>query len=273
MTRYPDSVRTLLLLAAMFATTAAAPPAVSWRALQPGVELAQIERGTGMLYVVRIDPSKARLRLALASEKKSASRTAGEWCRQERLAVAINAGMFQTDQRSNVGYMRDGQHLNNGRWNDYRSVLALAPTKKSLPPLRWLDLTGAAPPPGVVDGYAIVIQNLRLIALDEKGNGKNVWAPNERRWSETAIAADAHDRLLFIFSRAPYMMRDFNQLLLDLPLGITRAMHVEGGPEASLSIHVPGLDLDLCGSYETGFRPDESNTRQWPIPNVLGVAR
>jgi hypothetical protein len=265
-------VRFLLLLATLFATTAASPPAVSWRSLQPGVELAQIERGAGVVYVVRIDPAKARFRLGLASETKSGSRTAGDWCRQEKLAVAINAGMFQTDQLSNVGYLRNGQHLNNRRWNDYCSVLALSPSSKSQPLLRWLDLTGSAPSSSEVEGYGIVIQNLRLIARDEKGGGKNVWSPNERRWSEAAIAADAHDRLLFLFSRVPYTMRDFNQLLLDLPLGITRAMH-EGGPEASLSIHVPGLDLDLCGSYETGFLADESNTRQWPIPNVLGVAR
>jgi hypothetical protein len=76
---------------------------------------------------------------------------------------------------------------------------------------------------------------------------------------------------LFIFSRAPYTMRDFNILLLSLPLDIEGAMHLEGGPEASLSIHVAGLDLDLCGSYETGFVEDESNVVQWPIPNVLGV--
>ena len=36
---------------------------------------------------------------------------------------------------------------------------------------------------------------------------------------------------------------------------------------------VPGLDLDLAGSYETGFFPDDSNREQWPIPNVLGVVR
>jgi len=50
-------------------------------------------------------------------------------------------------------------------------------------------------------------------------------------------------------------------------------MHLEGGPEASLSIHADGVDLDLAGSYETGFWPDDSNVRQWPIPNVIGVMR
>jgi len=60
-------------------------------------------------------------------------------------------------------------------------------------------------------------------------------------------------------------------LLLNLPLGIESAMHLEGGPEASLSIHFAGLVLDLCGSYETGFMENESNVVQWPLPNVLGV--
>ena len=68
-------------------------------------------------------------------------------------------------------------------------------------------------------------------------------------------------------------MRQFNDMALALPLDVVRAMHLEGGPEASLSIHVPGFDLDLCGSYETGFREDDTNARQWAIPNVLGVAR
>jgi hypothetical protein len=68
-------------------------------------------------------------------------------------------------------------------------------------------------------------------------------------------------------------MHEFNELLLSLPLDVRQAMHLEGGPEASLSIHVPGIDLDLCGSYETGFRLDDGNRDQWPIPNVLGIER
>ena len=60
-------------------------------------------------------------------------------------------------------------------------------------------------------------------------------------------------------------MWEFNERLRALPLGIVRAMHVEGGPEASLSIHAGGIDLDLAGSYETGFHENDSNETQWPI--------
>jgi uncharacterized protein YigE (DUF2233 family) len=246
--------------------TRAAAPQLSWRTLQPGTELAIISADAGPLYVVRVDAGRAKMGVALASEKKSTARTAAEWCRQARLAVAINAGMFQTDQRSNVGYLRHGQHLNNKRWNAYRSVLAVNPKGKSLPAVLWVDRETSQTDPRLAD-YDIVVQNLRLIAR----SGKNVWSPSVKRWSEAALAVDSQGRLLFLFSRAPYAMRDFNAMLLRLPLDVVAAMHLEGGPEASLSIHAPGIDLDLAGSYETGFLPDDSNDRQWPIPNVLGV--
>jgi len=237
---------------------------VQWKPLQPGVELAIVPVDPGaVLYVVRVDPDKAPLQVALASETGIGSQTAAAWCRKANLAVAINAGMFQADHRSNVGYLRHGRHLNNPRFNGYRSVVAINSEEAV-----WLDLDQTKAT-AALDKYDIVVQNLRLIA----GERKNVWSQSKNRWSEAALALDSHGRLLFLFSRAPYSMRDFNALILSLPLDVTRAMHLEGGPEASLSIHVPGLDLDLCGSYETGFSPDDTNVQQWPIPNVLGVAR
>ena len=120
--------------------------------------------------------------------------------------------------------------------------------------------------------YKTVIQNLRLVKSIE-GRGRNVWQAQPRRWSEAAVALDERSRVLFLFSRSPLSMVDFNRLILDLPLKIVRAMHVEGGPEASLSIHVGGMDADYFGSYETGFRENDGNDHPWPIPNVLGVMR
>lgn len=243
--------------------------AVSWRTIQKGVEFASIlTKGGGRLYVVRVDPSRASVAAALASEGQGRSKTAGEWCRTSRLAIATNLGMFAADHRSHTGYLRKGSHVNSPKWNSYRSVVALQPRESSLAPVLWLDLDQSKPDKRL-DKYDIVVQNLRLIA----GNRKNVWAKTPRRWSEAALAIDSKQRLLFLFSRTPYDMRELNDLLLTLPLDIQQAMHLEGGPEASLSVHVPGLDLDLSGSFETGFLEDDSNHHQWPIPNVLGVLR
>jgi hypothetical protein len=259
-----------MVASALLSGGAAKPAAlVPWKIIQPGVEFAEIRaHPSGPLYAVRVDPRRAKVEAALASEAHAAPQTAGDWCRTSRFAVAINLGMFQSDHRSNVGYLRHGSHTNNPRWNDYRSVLAINPTDPSLPAVLWLDLDPKKPRADLAR-YGIVVQNLRLIA----GDRKNVWSQSDKRWSEAALAIDSRGRLLFLLSRAPHTVRDFNDMLLALPLDITRAMHLEGGPEASLSIHAPGLDLDLCGSFETGFWPDDSNRKQWPIPNVLGVVR
>jgi hypothetical protein len=68
-------------------------------------------------------------------------------------------------------------------------------------------------------------------------------------------------------------MAALSKLLLGLPLGILRAMHLEGGPEASLTIRAGGVRLHLAGSYETRFNENDKNRTQWRLPNVLGVRR
>ena len=225
--------------------------------------------GDGLLHVVRIDPMQAVFKIGLASLEGS-SRTAGDWADRNRFVATINAGMYQTDGVSNVGFLRHGQHVNNPRWNVYQSVLAIGSLDSRLDHTKpeAVILDRDAPEFATQSArYQTLVQNLRLI----KGPGVNVWQTNAKRWSEAAIAMDRQGRILFLFTRTPYEMTDLNRRLLTLPLGIVRAMHVEGGPEASLSVRGPGLRLDLAGSFETGFRENDSNGVQWRVPNVIGV--
>jgi hypothetical protein len=222
----------------------------------------------GTLHVVRVDPGGARLRTASVSERGSASRTAAEWSREENLAVAVNLGMYLPDLKTSVGYLKNARHLNNPRWNPaYHSVLAFDPLEPADPRAILADAETIADGTRLIGRYGAVAQSLRLIR-SENGRGVNVWARRDKRWSEAALAADASGRLLILFCRRPFSMWEFNEALLGLGLGIVRAMHLEGGAPASLSIHAGGLDLDLAGG-----EGDDVSGLQWPIPNVLGVAR
>ncbi|MHB8875594.1 MAG: phosphodiester glycosidase family protein [Myxococcaceae bacterium] len=254
----------------------ASPAEPAWRPLAEGIEYATFDLGISTvgktqatLHAVRIDPALAELKFALASRDGGTTRTAGAWAERAGLVVAINAGMFVVqDYRSNVGHLVDGTHVNQSKWVDrYKSVLAFGPKKPGMPAASILDLEGKGAR-AQLDEYAAVVQNLRLI----KAPGVNLWKPNGRSWSEAAIASDREGRLLFLFSRAPFTMSEWCDRVLALPLGIVRAMHAEGGPEASLSIRSPTLNLDLNGSYETGFVESEDILSQQAIPNVLGVA-
>jgi hypothetical protein len=253
-------------LAALLALAGAPAAAPAWKTLQPGVEYALVD---AHLHIVRIDPARAQLRAVMASAVDRKQRTAAAWCREQKLAVAINLGMYRDDKLTNVGHAHAPGHVNNARWSEkYKSALAFGPKQAGLPAAAMVDLDTPGAQAGLT-AYGNVVQNLRLI----RAPGKGVWAKQERRWSEAAVAADKTGHILFIFSRRPYTMLELNDTLLALPLGITSAMHVEGGPEASLSIHAGGVDLDLNGSYETGFNENDGEQSQWPIPNLLAVPR
>lgn len=253
---------------------------IPWRTLQPGVEYAKlylvppVPVGEHRFHIVRIDPSRAPLVASLASRHGRRNRTARSWMKRHGLAVAINAGMFKKDYLSNVGYLRYRGHLNSRKWNRrYLSVLAFDPRggRGRRATIFDMDRKGAW---SRLRKYRSVVQNLRLIKQNPKtGRGVSVWSMGRKRWSEAALALDRKGRLLFLFTRTPYTMWEFNWVVLQLPLGVIRAMHLEGGPEASLSIRAGGIDLHLCGSYETGFRNRDDNSRQWRIPNVIGVKK
>jgi hypothetical protein len=260
-------------LVSLLAPAGAPAAAPAWKTLQRGIEYAAVEAGpaaaNARIHVVRIDPKQAPLLAVMASAGDRKPRTAGAWCRERKLAVAINLGMYRDDQLTNVGHAHAPGHVNNAHWSDkYKSALAFGPKRADLPAAAMVDLDAPGAEAGLGD-YAGVVQNLRLI----RAPGRSVWGKQDRRWSEAAVAADKTGHILFLFSRRPYAMNDWNDTLLSLPLGITAAMHVEGGPEASLSIHAGGVDLDLNGSYETGFNENDGEKAQWPIPNLLAVAR
>jgi hypothetical protein len=251
----------------------AAGEALPWTTLEPGIEYATVEPPgartlsiDGRIHLVRIDPKRRTLQVAMAGAGDGKPRPAGQWCRERKLAVAINMGMYEKDVRTNTGYARAPGYLNNAHWGaKYKTALGFAPGKPGLAPAFMADLDN----PGDrerLSGYGTVVQNLRLIRA-----GHNVWQAQERRWSEAAVAVDKQGRVLFIFCRYPHAMKELNDLLLALPLDLDTAMHVEGGPEASLSIHAGEVNLDLNGSYETGFVENDGEAHQWPIPNVLGV--
>jgi len=247
--------------------------------LAPGLELGVFEAtlphtiADGKITILRIDPQLWELEFAGVSQspdKRHERHTAKEWCDIRGYAVAINAGMFQTDYVSNVGYLKAGDHLNNPGVNDYLSVAAFDPLRAELPLFRIFDLDL----PGVtmkqiIKDYGTVIQNLRLI----KRPGENRWPQQDKRWSEVALGEDSEGNILFIYCRSPYSMHDLNEQLLALGIGLQCAQHLEGGPEAQLYIGIDSFEQQLVGSYETGFYESDAHITASRIPNVIGVRR
>ncbi len=265
-----DFLAVLVLAAeALGATT------VSWRALAPGMDLGTFvasepsSLGDSRITVLRIDPERWELILAGTSLNGGKNRTARQWAADENLSAATNAGMFATDYKTHVGYMRFRGHVNSARVNEYQSVAAFDPRGgKELKPFRVFDLDEPDVSLEVIlADYASAVQNLRLI----KRPGLGRWSRQDKKWSEAALGEDDAGRILFIFCGSPFSMHQLNRELLSAGLGLVAAQHLEGGPEAQLYLRVGGEEIELFGSYETSFREDLANAAPWPVPNILGV--
>ncbi len=246
-----------------------------WLRLDDGLELgrflaqAQTAYGDSIVTVLRADPRVWELKLmSLAGTQEAGVMTAREWSDRYHLAAATNAGMFHEDYRTHTGYMRCGSDVNNPRCNNYRSVVAFSAKNDSVPPFQIFDFDSTEIA-SLSEDYSCLIQNLRLIDRARR----NRWSPQDKEWSEAALGEDRDGRILFIFCRSPYSMYDFNNILLELPIDLVCAQHLEGGPEAQLYIKVGGTEMEFAGSYETDFSDTDENSAAWPVPNVLGVVK
>lgn len=246
-----------------------------WQALAPGLEFRSIAARAASSHpgapiaVLRIDPKRWEFAfVGVAEAGDSTLHTAREWCARYHLTAAINAGMYAVDQKTHIGYLRSAGRVDNPKRNSYQSLAVFAPAKPALPEFRIADLDA----PGVsfdslVGDYASAVQNLRLI----KRPGLNQWSPQEKQWSEAALAEDNAGRALFVFSRTPFSMYEFNQELLAAGLGIVAAQHLEGGPEAQLYVESGGFQREWVGTFEGALSTADSAGVAWPIPNVLGL--
>jgi len=228
--------------------------------------------GDSKILVIKIDPKFYSFRLLSASELASSSISLNvkEWADKYKLIAAINAGMFQTDLKSNVGYMKNYSHVNNPRFHKtYASVLAFNPKKADLPPAMVFD-TDVKHIKEMVAEYHTVIQNLRLI----KRPRLERWSQQEKRWSEAALGQDQEGNILLIFSGSPYTMHELIKILLSLPIKLDCAMHLEGGPAASFYLRHNSIELARVGRHElASIVVGDMNNEFLPIPNVIGIIK
>ena len=246
-----------------------------WQQLDKGLELRiflvpqSAEAGASQVRVLRIDPNYYRFKLLNASAiENELPMTPRQWCRQNKLAAAINPSMFQTDYKTSVSLMRTRSHINNPRLSKDMTVLAFDRLSKDVPQAKIIDRQ-CEDYEFWKKKYGTLIQSIRMISC----KGKNVWNQQPHRWSTAAIAVDRQDNVLFIHVRSPYSTYDLINVLKKLPLDISRAMYTEGGPQAQLYIKAGNQEYEFVGSYDTGADVTNEGSISWPLPNVVGISK
>ena len=248
---------------------------MTWEVLELGLEFGTAQSpvgsdaGDSQVRILRIDPSRFELRLFNSSASPDGAQlTAREWSQRYGLVAAINASLYQADQRTSIALMKSRTHTNNPRLSKDNAVLLFDRLDDAVPPVQIVDRT-CRDLADVQGHYGAMVQSIRMVSC----NRANVWSQQpENKWSTAAIGIDQDGKLLFVHVRSPLTTHDLIDGLLTLPLGLREAMYVEGGPEAQLYVNAGGRELEFVGSHGSSFAGIE-NTAALPIPNVLGVRR
>jgi len=251
----------------------------NWFNLENGLEYAEFETaipaklGDSRIKVLRADPEFFNLKLLSVSQVKTPLLSAPEWQDRYNLTAVINAGMFKRNYRSSVAFMKNFKHFNNRKHKkEYKSYIAFNPVQKKTHMLKPFTILESDQPDfkkEQLKDYNTVVQNMRMI--DQ--NGQNLWSPSAKHWSISAIAEDCDGKILLLFSRAPFTVHDFNENLLKLPLNLKNAAYLEGGPPCFLGVSTEALAMNETGSFESGFRENNTNRKFQKVPNVLGLVR
>ena len=222
-----------------------------------------------VITIIKIDPDRFTFKLLCAKENGSKGMPLKAWCKKFKLLGGVNAGMYQTDLLSNVGYMKNFTHINNSRIaSKFLSVFACNPVMEGMKRAKIFDIdeTGMH---DIINKYNTVIQNLRLI----KRNAENRWPKQSKIWSEVALGENSKGDILFIYSPVPYSMYEFNEILLALPVDVLCAQHLEGGPEASMYFKYKDFEIEKCGCCTSMLNETDESCEVTVIPNVLGFSR
>ncbi|MBI5427847.1 MAG: phosphodiester glycosidase family protein [Nitrospinae bacterium] len=275
----PRHFKFSFLLALVLAVAAVVEPQADakapWLQLEKGLELGTFvspqpsEVGDSLVHILRIDPGYFELRLLNASAPDQSRRqSAREWALNNGLVAAINASLYQADNRTSASLMRTRDHVNNRRLSKDKTILAFDPLDPSLPKVQIIDRE-CQDFDALNKQYQTLVQSIRMVSCD----GQNVWAPQSKKWSVAAIGMDKRGRVLFIHSRSPHSTHDLIDVLLQLSIDLRNAMYVEGGPVAQLYARSGDKEFEFLGSYSTGSNENDNNAISWPVPNVVGVVR
>lgn len=247
---------------------------IPWETLDSGLFMAEYTSpkksilGDNVITILKIDPKVYDFNLFSAKEKGEQPKTAEEWAKSKNQIAVINAGMYQMDHATNLGYMKNYDLINNSRISKDNTIVAFNRTNNSVPEFQIIDKT-CQNWEELKNQYNSFSQSIRMVDC----NQKNRWSQQNKRWSTVAIGKDKKGNALFIISRSPYTVHDFVDIVLQAPLNLYNLMYLEGGPEASFYLNHATKQKAVMGSYETGFNENDENNLFWEIPNVIGISK
>lgn len=243
---------------------------ISWQKIDGGLFFSETfspvksDYGDSKISILKIDPHYYSFKLISAKETKEDNKTIREWVRTKGLIAAINAGLYQEDNKTNVGYMKNYNFINNNHLTKDNAITAFNRSDATVPEIQIIDLN-CQNWEDLKAKYNSFTQGIRMIDC----NQNNTWSQQPDKFGMAVIAIDKQGNALFIFTRSPYSVHDFIDILKLLPLNIYNAMYLEGSSPASFYLNYKGLEVEKTGYIMS----NGENGTPCELPNIIGIVK
>ena len=242
-----------------------------WRTLRPGLEFTTVRgdpwcrHGSSEIAVLRIDPSRVRLRVHHYSLiPRQTPLNIVEWQRATGALAVFNAGQFYPDYSYMGLLVCSGKVVSDELHTGFKAAL-VAGKRNGARAAHVLDLA-VKPIDPARPGWDEIAQSFML--LDESGQYRV--RKSDKVANRTVVAEDAQGRMLVITSEGGYTLWDFAHLLRAAPLGISHAMAMDGGYEAELCVRTDRFRYASFGKWDEGSKGDAPGAKT-PLPAVVTV--
>lgn len=252
----------------------ARPGDFSWRSVVPGFEAGElpvIADGIEVdrILVARIDPAKFRFEVL---NDPSAATALDDWMKRTRAALIVNGSYYARDGGPATPSVIGGQLRGPKEYDARQGAFVAKDRKAGIVDLKTADWRR------VLDGADAGFVSFPLLVTDDGSNR----APQESRWlaNRSFIAEDAHGHILIGTTKGGFFtLWRLGEFLKKAPLGIQRALDLDGGPVACQGVALNGFARRTCGSWEmrvdasgkAKLLPTASPLFQPPMPLAIAV--
>ncbi len=225
-----------------------------------------VRRGSPRALVLRFSGKPEFVPYHFKHDGLSAPRTIEEWAAHLNAPVVFNAGQFD-EKLDYLGWLkRDGEWLSRAKKGPWKGLLVSGPLDGAVFG-RIVDLDYAEAE--IEKRYRHVVQSMMLIDAEHKVRVRD----SELTACRTVVAEDERGRILVLVTEGATTLGDLARWLPRAPLGVVRAMNLDGGVESQVAVRTPELTLAFYGQHGTGTTglPATPGQIRYPLPAVVAV--
>lgn len=223
---------------------------IIWQHSQPTIAVGALTAesmdwsGSPEIIVVKMRPGRWRFEsnfYQLLPEKQRLS--AREWLQQTQAVVTINAGQYDTELNHLGWFIHKSRNLGSRQHPIWKGIFASTPNSPDgTPVINILDLK-TTPLKLKSFKYTEAVQSLML--FDSKGTIRV--NRSDRRARRCVVALDDSDNLYIFVTRGECTLWNLADYLKSSPLNLNRAISLDGGAQAQISIRLKDTEIHIPG--------------------------